>query len=63
MGLKVCKALLLWCKNAIYVIDGFKQIEGKGFGGKITRVEKEESSFNVNLRPKDLRCPMMKLTL
>ena len=54
-GLEVRKALLLWCKNAIYVIDGFEQTDGEGFGGKITRVEKEESSYNVNLRPKDFK--------
>lgn len=52
-GLEVRKALLLWCRDAIYVIDGFEQSEGEGLEGKITRVEKEESTYNVNLRPKD----------
>lgn len=54
-GLEVRKALLLWCRDAIYVIDGFEQTEGEGLEGKITRVEKEESSYNVNLRPKDFK--------
>ena len=54
-GLEVRKALLLWCRDAIYVIDGFEQTEGDGLDGMITRVEKEESSYNVNLRPKDFK--------
>jgi hypothetical protein len=54
-GLEVRKALLLWCRDAIYVIDGFEQTEGEGLEGKITRVEKEESSYNINLRPKDFK--------
>eukprot|EP00934_Nitzschia_sp_Nitz4_P005324 Nitzschia sp. Nitz4//scaffold43_size134323//124879//134327//NITZ4_003322-RA/size134323-augustus-gene-0.228-mRNA-1//1//CDS//3329552017//5314//frame0 len=54
-GLEVRKALLLWCREAIYVIDGFEQMEGEGLEGRITRVEKEESSYNVNLRPKDFK--------
>jgi hypothetical protein len=54
-GLEVRKALLLWCRDAIYVIDGFEQPEGEGLDGKITRVEKEQSSYSVNLRPKDFK--------
>jgi hypothetical protein len=54
-GLEVRKALILWCRDAIYVIDGFEQTEGEGLEGRITRVEKEESSYNVNLRPKDFK--------
>ena len=54
-GLEVRKALLLWCRDAVYVIDGFEQAEGEGLEGKITRVEKEQSSYNVNLRPKDFK--------
>lgn len=54
-GLEVRKALLLWCREALYVIDGFEQTEGEGLEGRITRVEKEESSYNVNLRPKDFK--------
>ena len=54
-GLEVRKALLLWCRDAIYVIDGFEQSEGEGLEGSITRVEKEESTYNINLRPKDFR--------
>ena len=53
-GLEVRKALLLWCRDSIYIIDGFEQ-SGEGLDGKIVRVEKEESSFNINLRPKDFK--------
>ena len=53
-GLEVRKALLLWCKDSIYIIDGFEQ-SGEGLDGRIVRVEKEESSFNINLRPKDFK--------
>jgi hypothetical protein len=53
-GLEVRKALLLWCRDSIYIIDGFEQT-GEGLDGKIVRVEKEESSFNINLRPKDFK--------
>lgn len=53
-GLEVRKALLLWCRDSIYIIDGFEQT-GEGLEGKIVRVEKEESSFNINLRPKDFK--------
>jgi Beige/BEACH domain/PH domain associated with Beige/BEACH len=54
-GLEVTKALLLWCQEAIYVIDGFEQIGGAGMDGKITRVEREQSSFYISLRPKDFK--------
>ena len=54
-GLEVRKALLLWCRDAIYVIDGFEQTDGDGLEGRIMRVEKEHSSYNVNLRPKDFK--------
>jgi hypothetical protein len=54
-GLEVIKALLLWCRDAIYVIDGFEQTDGDGLEGRITRVEKEQSSYNINLRPKDFK--------
>jgi hypothetical protein len=54
-GLEVREALLLWCRDAIYVIDGFEQTEGEGLEGRITRVEKEELSYNINLRPKDFK--------
>mmetsp|Transcript_52944 Transcript_52944/g.59928 ORF Transcript_52944/g.59928 Transcript_52944/m.59928 type:complete len:3670 (+) Transcript_52944:117-11126(+) len=53
-GLEVRKALLLWCRDSIYIIDGFEQ-SGEGLDGRIVRVEKEESSFNINLRPKDFK--------
>jgi Beige/BEACH domain/PH domain associated with Beige/BEACH len=53
-GLEVRNALLLWCRDSIYIIDGFEQ-SGEGLDGRITRVEKEESSFNINLRPKDFK--------
>jgi Beige/BEACH domain/PH domain associated with Beige/BEACH/Concanavalin A-like lectin/glucanases superfamily/WD domain, G-beta repeat len=54
-GLEVTKALLLWCGNAIYVIDGFEQTGGDGMEGKISRVERERSSFHINLRPKGFK--------
>lgn len=53
-GLEVRKALLLWCRDSIYIIDGF-ELSGEGLDGRISRVEKEESSFNINLRPKDFK--------
>lgn len=52
-GLEVRKCLLLWCREAIYVVDGFELTGSGGLDGKITRLEKEQSSYNVNLRPKD----------
>lgn len=52
-GLEVTKALFLWCGDAIYVIDGFEQTGGNGMEGKISRVERERSSFHISLRPKD----------
>ena len=47
-GLEVSKALLLWCSDAIYVVDGFEQIGG--VNGPIVSVERVQSSFNVSLR-------------
>ena len=52
-GLEVTKAVVLWCGTAIYVIDGFEQTGGGGMEGKISRVEREHSSFHINLRHKD----------
>ena len=52
MGLEVVKALLLWCRGAVYIIDGFELTEGEGLEGKIERVEKETSTFYINLRKK-----------
>ena len=52
-GLEVTKAIVLWCGGAIYVIDGFEQTGGGGIDGKISRVERERSSFHINLRQKD----------
>ena len=49
-GLEVRKALLLWCNEAIYIIDGFEQTDGEGLEGRIKRVEKEQSTFSVSLR-------------
>jgi hypothetical protein len=49
-GLEVRKALLLWCREAIYIIDGFEQTDGEGLEGRIKRVEKEQSTFSVTLR-------------
>ncbi|KAL7447041.1 hypothetical protein ACHAXM_011573 [Skeletonema potamos] len=49
-GLEVRKALLLWCRNAIYVVDGFEQTDGEGLKGKINRLKKVTTSFQVNIR-------------
>jgi hypothetical protein len=49
-GLEVRKALLLWCREAIYIIDGFEQTDGEGLEGRIKRVEKEQSTFSISLR-------------
>jgi hypothetical protein len=49
-GLEVRKALLLWCRNALYVVDGFEQTDGEGLKGKINRLKKETASFKVNIR-------------
>lgn len=49
-GLEVRKALLLWCRNALYVVDGFEQTDGEGLKGKINRLRKETTSFKVNIR-------------
>lgn len=52
MGLEVVKALLLWCRGAVYIIDGFELTEGEGLEGKIERVQKEQSTYSINLRSK-----------
>ncbi|KAL7555059.1 hypothetical protein ACHAWF_018688 [Thalassiosira exigua] len=49
-GLEVRKALLLWCRNALYVVDGFEQTDGEGLKGKIKRLKKATASFQVNIR-------------
>ncbi|KAL9189629.1 hypothetical protein ACHAXT_009304 [Thalassiosira profunda] len=49
-GLEVRKALLLWCRNAVYVVDGFEQTDGEGLKGKIKRLKKATASFQVNIR-------------
>jgi len=54
-GLEVRKGLLLWCREAIYIIDGFEQTDGEGLEGKINRIEKESTSFYINLRPQDFK--------
>mmetsp|Transcript_62593 Transcript_62593/g.93086 ORF Transcript_62593/g.93086 Transcript_62593/m.93086 type:complete len:1004 (+) Transcript_62593:4339-7350(+) len=50
-GLEVRQALLLWCRNAIYIVDGFEQTDGEGLEGKINRLEKSTATFYINLRP------------
>lgn len=52
-GLEVRQGLLLWCRDAVYIVDGFEQSGGDGLDGKITRLEKEQNTFNINLRTKD----------
>mmetsp|Transcript_3637 Transcript_3637/g.8014 ORF Transcript_3637/g.8014 Transcript_3637/m.8014 type:complete len:3054 (+) Transcript_3637:3-9164(+) len=49
-GLEVRQALLLWCRNALYVVDGFEQTDGEGLKGKIKRLKKSTTSFQVNIR-------------
>ena len=49
-GLEVRQALLLWCRDAIYIIDGFEQTEGEGLEGKIKRLEKSNTTYYINLR-------------
>jgi hypothetical protein len=51
IGLEVMQALFLFCQDAVYIIDGFEQINGE----KISRVEREKSSYHVSLRPKDFK--------
>lgn len=48
-GLEVCTALLLRCREAIYIIDGFEQSDEGGLKGKIRRVEKTTSTFQVGI--------------
>ena len=52
-GLEVRQGLLLWCRDAVYIVDGFEQSGGDGLDGKITRLEKDQTTFNINLRKKD----------
>ena len=52
-GLEVRQALLLWCQNSLYVIDGFEKTDGEGLEGQINRLEKSISTYNINLRPQD----------
>merc|ERR1740136_249476 len=61
-GLEVCQALLLCCRNAIYVIDGFEQRDEDGLTGEIIRLEKPKSTFNVSLRER-FKCARKKLLL
>jgi len=49
-GLEVRKALLLWCRGALYVVDGFEQTDGEGLKGKINILKKATTSFQVNIR-------------
>jgi len=50
-GLEVRQAILIWCRNVIYIIDGFEQTDGEGLTGEMKRVEKSTSTYDVNLRP------------
>jgi hypothetical protein len=52
-GLEVTKALLLWCSEVIYIMDGFEQTIGEDREPGINRVQKEQTSFNVALRQKN----------
>jgi len=52
-GLEVRQALLLWCRDAIYIIDGFEQTDGEGLEGKINRLEKANTTYYINLRQDD----------
>jgi hypothetical protein len=57
-GLEVRKALLLWCHNAFYVVDGFEKLDGDGgLKGKIKRLKKETTSFQVNIRQRNSEYP------
>lgn len=49
-GLEVRKALLIWCRHAIYVIDGFEQTDSDGLKGKIKRLKKATTSYQVSIR-------------
>ena len=53
-GLEVRQALLLWCRDAIYIIDGFEQTDGEGLEGKINRLEKANTTYYINLRQDDV---------
>lgn len=52
-GLEVRQGLLLWCRDAIYVVDGFEQTDGDGLEGKINRLHLSTSSYYINLRSDD----------
>lgn len=54
-GLEIRKGLLLWCREVVYIIDGFEQTDGEALEGKINRIEKESTSFYINLRPQDFK--------
>ena len=49
-GLEVCQALLLKCRNALYIIDDFEQADEGGLEGGLNRVEKSMSTYYINLR-------------
>jgi WD40 repeat protein len=49
-GLEVRRALLLWCREAIYIVDGFEQTEGDGLEGKINRLQMSTNTYDINLR-------------
>ncbi len=51
-GIDVYKALLIRCRNALYIIDGFEQSDEGGLKGNINRVEKTTSTFQVSIRNK-----------
>ena len=53
IGLEVSQSLMIWCRDALYVIDGFEQTDGEGLKGKINRLEKVVSTYDINLRAKD----------
>lgn len=54
-GCEVKTALLLWCRDALYIVDGFEKTEGDGLEGKINRSETSTSTFHINLRPSDFK--------
>lgn len=58
-GLEVRKALLLWCRHAIYVIDGFEQTDSDGLKGKIKRLKKATTSYQVSIRQRNSENPEM----
>ena len=52
-GLDVYKALLIRCRDVIYIIDGFEQSDEGGLKGEINRVEKTTSTFQISIRSKN----------